>query len=50
MYFAKFRKSPFPCPSRSIASPFPGNRDEKTGGRGESVDSDPQLLPCGRSG
>ena len=38
-------ENPLSLPSRSIASPFPGNRDEKTGERGKVSTRTPTAPP-----
>lgn len=45
LVLCKVQKIPFPCPSRSIASPFPGNRDGKTGEWGEEVSTRTPTAP-----
>lgn len=45
LVLCKVQKIPFPCPSRSIASPFPGSRDDKTGERGKVSTRTPTAPP-----
>ena len=45
LVLCKVQKIPFPCPSRSIASPFPGSRGEKNGERGEEVSTRTPTVP-----